>query len=142
MRLAPFQLVGSASRQGIKVTFRHISTVLLVENEPLIALDLEGMLLALGASSVHHVVSSDEALAWLRDHRPELAILDIFVKDGPSTPVADQLRLQSIPFVVHSGHTRRGSGYGASFSEAVWLSKPCTEADLVVAIDQALGLPL
>lgn len=118
---------------------RDINTVLLVENEPLIALDLEGMLLSVGAGRIHHVVSSSEALDWLGDHRPELAILDVFVKDGPSISVAGQLRQQRVPFLVHSGHTKQGSGYGAALADAVWLSKPCTEADLVVAIDQALG---
>jgi CheY-like chemotaxis protein len=124
------------------VTIRDIHTVLLVENEPLIALDLEGMLLSVGAESVHHVVSSGEAVDWLRDHAPQLVILDVFVKDGPSIPVADQLRQQGVPFLIHSGHTWHGSGYGAGFADAVWLSKPCTQADLAVAIDQALGLSL
>ena len=119
-----------------------LKTVLILENEALIALDLEGMLLSTGAGHVHHVVSSSEALAWLHDNKPELAILDIFVKDGPSTAVADKLREQSIPFLVHSGHARHGSGYGDAFKDAVWLSKPCTESDLMLAIDQALGQAL
>lgn len=124
-------------RQGTNVTIRNIQTVLLVENEPLIALDLEGMLLSVGAESVHHVVSSGEAVLWLRDHSPQLAILDVFVKDGPSVSVADRLQQQGVPFLIYSGHTRHGSEYGAGFADAVWLPKPCTQADLVVAIHEA-----
>lgn len=124
------------------MTTSDISTVLLVENEPLIALDLEGMLLSAGAASVHHVMSTQDALDWLRNNRPDLSILDVFVQDGASTPVAEHLRAQGVPFVVHSGHTRQGSEYGASFADAVWLSKPCTEHDLSAAIQQALRLPL
>ena len=120
------------------MAIRDIKTVLLLENEALIALDLEGMLLSVGVERVHHAVSAGEALDWLSDHSPQLAILDIFVNDGPSLPVADWLRKKQVPFVVHSGHTRQASGYGVGFSDAVWLSKPCTEADLVEAMSQAL----
>lgn len=117
---------------------RNINTVLLVENEPLIALDLEAMLLSVGVQGVHHVLSSGDALDWLRDHRPDLAVLDIFVTDGSSMPVADWLRGHGVPFVIHSGHTKQSPGNGAGLSDAIWLSKPCTDAELAAAIDLAL----
>ena len=49
-------------------------TVLLVENEALIALDLEGMLLSAGAKSIHHTMSSQDALDWLKREKADLAI--------------------------------------------------------------------
>ena len=142
MRLGADQPVGSQSRQGINVTITDIHTVLLVENEPLIALDLEGMLLEAGVGRVHHTMSVGAALDWLAGNAPALAILDVVVEGGSSASVADRLRQRAIPFLIYSGHARHGELHGAGLSGAVWLAKPCTQVDLVAAIETALRRPL
>lgn len=119
-----------------------LHTVLLVENEPLIAMDLEGMLLSAGAGSVHHAMSSGDALDWLDGTRPDLAILDLFLSDGSSAPVAERLRLQGTPFVIYSGHTHDSAPDAAAFGDVVWLPKPCTQSELVAAVSRSLRLPL
>jgi CheY-like chemotaxis protein len=117
-------------------------TVLLVENEALIALDLEGMLLSAGARRVHHAMSSLEALDWLQHDRADLAVLDLFVSDGSSARVAERLRDMGTPYIIHSGHTHDSAPDVAAFGNAIWLSKPCTQAELLAAIQRSLGLSL
>lgn len=118
----------------------QFQTVLLVENEALIALDLEGMLLSAGAKSVHHKMSCRDALDWLEREKADLAILDLVVSDGSSAPVAEQLRKIGTPFVIYSGHTHDTAPDAAAFGDAIWLSKPCTQSELVGAIERSLGL--
>ena len=117
-------------------------TVLLVENEALIALDMEGMLLSAGARSVHHAMSSRDALKWLEHGAADLAILDLFVSDGSSAPVAERLQGIGTPYVIYSGHTHDSAPDAAAFGSAIWLSKPCTQSELVLAIERSLGLSL
>ena len=115
-------------------------TVLLVENEALIALDLEGMLLSAGAISIHHTMSSQDALDWLKREKADLAILDLIVSDGSSAPVAEYLRRVGTPYVIYSGHTHDSAPGAAAFGDAIWLSKPCTQSELVGAIERSLRL--
>lgn len=115
-------------------------TVLLVENEPLIAMDMEGMLLSAGAARIHHATSSQDALDWLNNSKADLAILDLVVSDGSSAPVAERLRAHGTPFLVYSGHTHDSAPDAATFADAVWLSKPCTQSELVAAVFRSLGL--
>lgn len=116
--------------------------ILLVENETLIAMDLESMLVSAGFARVDHVVSSEAALVWLDRSAARLAILDLQVGDGTTAPVAQRLKRAGTPFLVYSGHAREEAARGTIFEDAIWLSKPCSESELVLAIEQALGLPL
>jgi DNA-binding response OmpR family regulator len=117
-------------------------SILLVENEPLIAMDMEDMLRSAGYVDVSHVVSVEQAMGWLGARSPAVAILDLMVRDGETTPLAQQLRQAGTPFLIYSGRRREDGPPHAAFDGAVWLSKPCTQSDLVLAIEQALGLAL
>ena len=123
------------------MTADRTDVILVVENEPLIAMDLEGMLHAAGFPAVDHVASVSEALDWLERGAPHLLILDLVMRDGSTGPVARRLRAAGKPFVVYSGHSRREAAHETTFGDAVWLSKPCRPSDLESAITEALGLP-
>lgn len=60
---------------------RPLGHVLLVEDDPLIALALEGSLLDAGAKSVTICTTSAEALAALREHKPDGLVLDVHLAD-------------------------------------------------------------
>lgn len=60
---------------------RALGDVLLVEDDPLIALALEGSLLDAGAKSVTICTTTAEALAALRDHKPDAMVLDVHLAD-------------------------------------------------------------
>lgn len=60
---------------------RALGNVLLVEDDPLIALALEGALLDAGAKRVTICSTTAEALAALRDHKPDAMVLDVHLAD-------------------------------------------------------------
>jgi CheY-like chemotaxis protein len=77
---------------------------LVVEDQPLIALDTEAMLSELGASSVASFSSADQALVWLQSGAPAVAILDVNLGGTSSFAVADELSLRGIPFAFTTGY--------------------------------------
>jgi CheY-like chemotaxis protein len=58
--------------------------ILVVEDEILIALELESLLQDLGHDVVGIAASSKDALSLGRDLKPDLAFVDIHLSDGPS----------------------------------------------------------
>ena len=78
--------------------------ILIVEDEPLIAMLLEDFLEALGKIHVATCDSVTAALAAIEVERPDAVILDVNLSGGEkSWPVADALAAQNIPFVLSSG---------------------------------------
>ena len=114
--------------------------ILVVENEPLIAMDVEDMLRSAGYADVSHVVSVADALRWLGARSPAVAILDLMVRDGATTSLAQLLRKAGTPFLVYSGLAPSDVQRSAVFDDAIWLSKPCTQTELMLAIEKTLGL--
>lgn len=120
----------------------HLKTILIVENEPLIAMDVEAMLTALGAARVHHALTCGEALEWIDGNDPGIAILNLHLRDGPGTIVAERLAARTIPFVVYSGDTHASPDESELIAQAVWITKPCTQDELMDALQRASGLAL
>jgi CheY-like chemotaxis protein len=58
--------------------------VLIVEDEVLLATELEFLLAEVGCHSVGLAMSSDEAVAMATDLRPDLALVDVHLRDGPT----------------------------------------------------------
>jgi DNA-binding response OmpR family regulator len=46
---------------------------------------------------------SSDALEWLNERTPDLALIDVLLKDGTCLPVARELRKRSVPFAIYSG---------------------------------------
>ncbi|CAN7728372.1 response regulator [Rhizobium sp. LjRoot98] len=110
--------------------------VLIVEDEPLFALDVELTLEEAGFSCEIHT-SNAEALRWLEHNIPAAAILDIGLKDGPSEQVARLLANQNIPFIVCSGSAPE---YAASvFAHATWLPKPFEPSRLLATLADVMS---
>lgn len=81
-------------------------TILIVENDPAIALDLTATLLASGATPVGPANSVESAFALIADHAIDAAILDIrLYKDELVFPVADTLEALRVPYVFASGRS-------------------------------------
>lgn len=56
--------------------------VLIIEDEPMVALDLEQMLADDGATSFDVATGEEEAVACALDHRPDLITSDVNLQDG------------------------------------------------------------
>ena len=79
--------------------------VLVVEDEVLIAMELESVLAEAGCDTVRLASSVPEALQAVSDAVPDVAVLDVSVKGDPVFPVADALANIAVPFVLLTGHS-------------------------------------
>lgn len=79
-------------------------SILLVEDQSLIALDLAESLGKLGATDVRLSPSAADALNQLRTFTPRAAVLDFNLGDGTSEAVADRLLADGVPFVFATGY--------------------------------------
>jgi DNA-binding NarL/FixJ family response regulator len=113
-------------------------TVLLLEDQPLIAMDTESMLKQAGFAQIVHFGSMAPALAWMATSIPDLAILEISLQEEPSVTIAEHLINRNVPFVVYTGANRAMVGHHV-FHSAEWISKP-SEIELIEpAISRVLG---
>lgn len=110
---------------------------LLLEDEPLISMDVEQILESAGFG-VSKVMSCDEADAWLDQRTPNVVIVDIVLKDGPSNRIAQRLVNGNIPFIVHSGDVP-SMHQGTPFAAGGWVSKPSSPGELVETIRTMLA---
>ena len=93
---APESEVHRASLSGLRV--------LLVEDQVLIALDAESCLKELGAAQVMIAPTSEHAVKYIGQARPDLAVLDVNLGDHTSAPVAELLRNLGVPFMFATGY--------------------------------------
>jgi DNA-binding response OmpR family regulator len=77
--------------------------ILIVEDEPLIALDLESAVVDQNGTVVGPVDTVAEASRIAESEALDGAILDLRLKGELALSVAERLRARDIPFVVHSG---------------------------------------
>ena len=110
--------------------------VLLVEDEPIIAMTAEDMLEALGCEVVASAATLDDALAASARGGFDLALLDINLNGDTSYPVADALKRSGTPFVFTTGY---GSSAGSDHQDVPLVAKPYRLADLEAAVARALG---
>lgn len=110
---------------------------LLLEDEPLIALDLE-MTLGNAGFDVTTVTSCSEALEWLDVCRPDIVIVDIILSDGPCHAVVKQLVADGIPFLVHSGD-HPSMHADTPFAGGKWVSKPADVGEMARAARELIA---
>jgi len=84
------------------MTARHPGSVLILEDEALVALLLEDLVRDMGAHTIDVFAAAGDALAALATREYDCAVLDLFVRDGSSLPVADALAARDIPFLFSS----------------------------------------
>lgn len=82
------------------------ASVLLVEDDLVIALTVEAMLAQLGCTEITRVGRAPDALALLAERRFDIAMVDVDLGDHTSESVARRLAELGIPIVVASGHAQ------------------------------------
>jgi CheY-like chemotaxis protein len=96
---------------------------LVVEDEPNIRRSLLELLPELGCQVIGPAGSVVEAMALVRRERPDVALLDLSLRDGLATPVAEMLGRLGVPFAVTTGSARVPLGAPALHG-ALCLAKP------------------
>jgi CheY-like chemotaxis protein len=113
-------------------------SILIVEDEPLIAMMLEDFLESLGHNVVGTCESLEEALERVAAGGFDVAIIDVQLKDGKTVwPVADRLARDGTPFVLATGgHI---DAPPAQHAAAPVLAKPYTIDAIEPALERACG---
>jgi CheY-like chemotaxis protein len=81
-------------------------SILIVEDEMLLAMDIEEMVRSAGCSVIGPVGTVAEAVRKLRDSKPDGAILDVSLSGELVFPIADALQEAGIPFMIVTGYAR------------------------------------
>ncbi|MEX2642716.1 MAG: response regulator [Acetobacterales bacterium] len=79
--------------------------VLIVEDELLVAMELENLLQQSGCTVLGPANSVARAMALLERERPDVVLLDLNLNGEAANPVAATLSRQGLPFVVVSGYS-------------------------------------
>ncbi|HEX4298038.1 MAG TPA: response regulator [Devosia sp.] len=80
-----------------------IRSVLIVEDEALVAMMMEELVRELGVTDVHVCGDVASALELARLADIDCAVLDIRLRDGSSIEVADALAARGVPFMFSTG---------------------------------------
>jgi CheY-like chemotaxis protein len=107
-------------------------SILLLEDQPLISLDLEEALRDIGIDHVQSLRSQREALDWLEDNSPDAVILDLHLEDGDGRGVMEILRKRTIPVIVYSGSQKPDDWQSDLFRDCEWVEKPSDSAQIAV----------
>jgi DNA-binding NtrC family response regulator len=120
-----------ADQQGSPLCGRSI---LIIEDEALIALSVESCLLDAGAAIVKIANSIAAALSALDEGIPfDAAIVDLYLADGNASPLIQALSERGIPVVISTGDEIDLEHPALSKAVAI-LQKPHTDSDLIEAI--------
>jgi DNA-binding NtrC family response regulator len=78
--------------------------VMIVEDELLVAMELESLLEDQGCAVVGPAPTVDRALTLLDRERPDAVILDVNLDGQTAIPVAAALNARGVPFVLATGY--------------------------------------
>ena len=78
--------------------------VLVVEDDPIIALDFEDTILGFGVKMVRTAANVAKALDMIADRPPQFALLDVSLIHEKSFAVAERLEALKIPFAFVTGY--------------------------------------
>jgi CheY-like chemotaxis protein len=131
------EIVRPGPKQNIRSDLLSDVKILLVEDQMLIAMDLEAMLALKGATHTVTSGSSDDALKILKSFAPDVAVLDINLGVGTSLPVAEELLKRNIPFIFATGYGDQSWIPPALIATPV-VRKPYDGDELLEAISRVL----
>ncbi len=110
--------------------------VLIVEDDPIIALDFEDTILRFGVKTVRSAGTVTRALQLIDERAPDFALLDIGLVRENSLAVAERLESLGIPFAFVSGYDGEAALTDA-FPQRPRLPKPCTTDALEAMLKRA-----
>lgn len=111
--------------------------VLIVEDEPLIAMDIEDILANAGHTPIGVAATVGAAMTDILKTSPDLVILDGNLFGKPVSGVIDLLRARSIPFVMVTGFSAQSLPRLVGDLGVAVVRKPIDKAKLLLAIDEA-----
>ncbi|MXP30313.1 response regulator [Erythrobacter jejuensis] len=114
-------------------------TILLLDDEPLILMDLEFASEERGCTALG-AMSLAQAFGHLETHELSCAVLDVTLKDGETCiPIANELQQRGIPYILHSGDLDRQNEMVRQL-DATLIAKPAN-SDMVIDTAMTLSCP-
>jgi CheY-like chemotaxis protein len=107
--------------------------VLVVEDDPIIALDFEDTILGFGVKTVRAAGSVARALKMIDERAPDFVLLDVGLVREKSFAVAERLDALGIPFAFVTGYGAEVK-LPAAFMHKPRLPKPCAADALAAAL--------
>lgn len=114
-------------------------SVLIVEDEVLIALDIKAMVEENGYQVMGPATSISSAIQRLETERPDITLLDANLRGEAATPIAERLGELGIPFIMCTAYSSFAFDQKASFEDAPHLIKPISKESLLRAIEDVLA---
>jgi CheY-like chemotaxis protein len=135
-QFAPQVVSSGAGRQRLQMAEKTTGKLagarfLVVEDEPLVALDLAGGLREAGAEVVASTGSSKQALDIIKSHELDAALLDGNLNGRPVDEIAAALTRHNIPFMFVTGYGR--DSLPQAFRAAPVLAKPFHQQQMLDA---------
>jgi CheY-like chemotaxis protein len=109
-----------------------IRSVLILEDEMIVAMLIEDLVRDLGVPDVHICADVPSALELVRSTPIDCAILDLWLRDTSSMAVADALAEKGIPFLFSSGSD--AGALDARHAARPMISKPFSDDDLKLIV--------
>ncbi len=109
-----------------------IRSVLIVEDEMIVAMMMEDVIRELGVRDVHLCPDVASALEIMRNEPIDCAILDLWLRDRDTMEIADALAEKSIPFLFSSGSD--ASALAPRHASRPMISKPFADDDLKLIV--------
>jgi CheY-like chemotaxis protein len=116
------------------IQLSDIPRILVVEDEPLVAMVLENIIEDMGASLVGPAASVAKALQLVEAGGFNGALLDVNLRGERVDAVADALAAKGIPFVFTTGHGIEG--IPPAHRHRPMLSKPFRDSDITDALSR------
>ena len=110
-------------------------SVLIVEDEIFVALDLQMTFEEAGWDVAGPFASIEQSTLYLKNNTPTCAVLDVRLIDGEVFPVADILAERNVPFVFHSGHAD-GRQLAQRYTASAFCQKPCLPGKLLSELEK------
>jgi DNA-binding NarL/FixJ family response regulator len=111
--------------------------VLIVEDNPLISMDLEDILGSFGCEIVGPLATVQEALLVIEKNRIDFAVVDYVLEDGNAAPLAKILIDKAIPFAICTGSA--GDEISSVFPNTPILGKPYNPEDVSLVVNSLIA---
>jgi light-regulated signal transduction histidine kinase (bacteriophytochrome) len=133
---APASAASPAQRKAPRVSLAGLN-MLVVEDQFVVALEMEDLLLKLGAETVEVAATPANALAAIRRQKPDVALLDVNLGGSSSIEVARTLIGAGVPVLFTTGYADNAH-IPPELQAVPVLRKPYTSALLSAALERLL----
>ena len=130
------RLVACPPLVSIEAGLGLMRNILIVEDEPFIAFDLEEGLQQAGFNVIAISKTTTDALCAIERGGFDGVVLDALLQGNSAAPIAHALRAKNVPFIVVSGYEMKELDW---LGDTRFVGKPFNISELVAVLKQMLS---